>query len=659
MPTGAGKSLCYQLPGLALGGTTLVVSPLIALMEDQTDKLRALGLAAERIHSGRARDESRAVCRAYLDGRLDYRFIAPERLSVPGFPEMLARRKPVLVAVDEAHCISHWGHDFRPDYRLLGQRLPLLAPAPVIALTATATPRVQDDIVRQLERPDAERFIHGFRRTNIAIEVAEARPSARPAVAERVLGDPANRPAIVYAPTRKESERLGARLANRFPAAAYHAGMTGAERDRVQTAFLTGELEAIVATIAFGMGIDKPDVRTVLHTGLPGSLEGYYQEIGRAGRDGLPSRAILLYSWADRRTHEFFHQRDYPDPDLLERLFAELGRPGGPLPTRDELCTRLGLEAEVFDRAIGKLWLHGGARVVADGPDERLERGDDGWRLPYRRQREHKLGQLADMTRFAEVRGCRMVHLVQHFGDRDDRGEPCGICDVCAPEQCVARRFRPPDPGEREMLAAALDALRRREGLTTGQLFRAVGEEAGAAAPDRKRFERALGGLARAGLVAIAEDAFEKDGRMIHFQRARLTAEGEAAGSGELDEVRIAEEMAAPGSAGTGRRARRRAGGASPTAAEAAADADPELVEAIRGWRLAEARRRRIPAFRIFGDRTLHALAAARPAGESELLAVYGIGPGLAGKYGAALLRLVRGDEPGGPEGDDGDEPTD
>jgi DNA topoisomerase-3 len=171
MPTGAGKSLCYQLPGIARGGTTLVVSPLIALMEDQVAQLVRRGFSAGRIHSGRDRLESREVCKAYLDGALDFLFIAPERLKVRGFPEMLARRKPTLVAIDEAHCISQWGHDFRPDYRMLGDRLPLLRPAPIVALTATATPTVQDDIVKELRLDAPSRFIHGFRRTNIGVEV--------------------------------------------------------------------------------------------------------------------------------------------------------------------------------------------------------------------------------------------------------------------------------------------------------------------------------------------------------------------------------------------------------------------------------------------------------------------------------------------------------
>jgi DNA topoisomerase-3 len=659
MPTGAGKSLCYQLPGLARAGTTLVVSPLIALMEDQFAKLRELGLRAERIHSGRDRAASRQACVDYLAGRLDFLFIAPERLSVPGFPEMLAKRKPVLIAVDEAHCISQWGHDFRPDYRMLGQRLPQLRPAPVIALTATATPLVQDDIATQLGLEAPGRFIHGFRRTNIAVEITELRPSERRAAVHRLLADPGSRPAIVYAPSRKEADALGEELRTAFPAAAYHAGMPGAARDRVQGAFLSGGLQVIVATIAFGMGVDKPNIRTVIHTGLPGSVEGYYQEIGRAGRDGKPSRAILLYSWTDRRSHEFFHARDYPDPDVLERIFRALKPEPRPPETFRRQLGLGDLDEEVFERALEKLWIHKGAAVDADG---NAARGEPGWLKPYLAQRDHKLAQLDLIVRYAESHGCRMLHLVRHFGDQEDSGQACGLCDVCAPASCAARRFRRPTPDEAEVLVRVLSSLRWRDGQSSGQLWRELSgsDSAGPEHPlppgiDRRAFERLLGGLSRAGLAHIRDDSFEKEGRTIRFQRVSLTPEGMRAGPEAAQLVELAEEPSRaekrkrkPREArerGERRERRPRKGQIALIESPAGADALlPGLVESLKAWRRAEAERRRVPAFRILTDRALTALASTRPRDEVELLGVSGIGPAIVQKYGKELLGLVRGE---------------
>jgi DNA topoisomerase-3 len=512
----------------------------------------------------------------------------------------------------------------------------MLRPAPVIALTATATPTVQRDIIEQLGVREAERFIAGFRRTNIGVEVVEARPSARGAMTRRVLLEDERRPAIVYVPTRKEAEELGAALGRDFPAAAYHAGMKPNSRDAVQKAFQTGKLDVIVATIAFGMGVDKRDVRTVVHTGVPGTLEGYYQEIGRAGRDGAPSRAILLYSWADRHTHEFFLRRDYPAADVLERLYSMLSddpRPAGVIRGKS------GLSDDEFAAALEKLWIHGGALV---DPEENTALGSAEWREPYETQRAHRKEQLERMMAFASGRGCRMLHLVRHFGDRRDSGTPCGVCDQCAPSECIAATFGTPADDEVEVIAATVDLLRERDGLTTGQLYKQAGEGAGL---DRNRFECLLDGLVRSGMLNVSADSFVKDGRTIRFQRAWLTRSGGLAGIGDLRGVPVVAPLKPPPakrkrSAGK-KRTERPAGAASRGGTAPPVDND-DLFAVLKQWRLGEARKRRTPAFRILPDRTLSAICRALPADEDELLDVPGIGPAKARKYGSKILEIVR-----------------
>ncbi len=439
MPTGGGKSLCYQLPGVATPGLTVVVTPLVALMADQLRRLAADGHPAVMLASGMSDADGRASYDALRSGAARIVFCSPERFGSPSFLGVLANRGVDLFVIDEAHCLSEWGNDFRPDYRRLPQALERLGRPPVMAATATATEAVAADIVKQLGLEGAAMVRSGFDRPNLSFDVmtfeGKGTVDAKRGVLLGALSDPELRPAIVYCGTRKDTEAVAELLSgDGLRAEAYHAGLPPEERSRVQQAFMDGRAEVIVATNAFGMGVDKADVRLVCHWALPTSVEAYYQEAGRGGRDGAPARALLLASRMDLSRLVHFNQQRLVEPEAVHAYHQRLLRQSdhGVLemdqPSRDEDRTALAIIEQsggVTLEPVHGLRLRLTLAPQLDGSrvgHKYREAKDRGWRA-YRAIESYGFGD-----------DCRRRTLLDHFGD-PSAGAPDGrCCDICDPD---------------------------------------------------------------------------------------------------------------------------------------------------------------------------------------------------------------------------------
>jgi ATP-dependent DNA helicase RecQ len=644
LPTGGGKSLCYQVPALLLRGLTVVVSPLISLMKDQVDALEARRLPAAFINSTLTSGQvSDRLARAQR-GEIKLLYVAPERFDAGSTADRLRAIGVSLLAVDEAHCISEWGHDFRPSYMRMGAVREKLGAPPTIALTATATPEVRRDIARQMGLRDPEIVITGFDRRNLHYHVV---PSATERDKDAALIDILTRTnglAVVYAATRKAVERVSTVLERaRIPAAAYHAGLDDAHRHEVQDAFMGERVRAIVATNAFGMGIDKPNVRLVIHHAMPGTLEAYYQEAGRAGRDGLHSDCYLLHAFPDRFTHEFFIKGTHPERVVVEKVYEALRRSAakdGRLESfsTDRVASSAGAKISSRDvESVMRVLARSGALLLQTDQTARVL-----VRLlatPERIKRELGAGHEAELGMLRALWRAAGAQLSEGAVINLD-GLPPGLAGVAGAlpllDRLQARQFltfERPDGGPRLADPRAPLSHFRVDWATIDRR-----RQADLAKLDAMQGYAYTRGCRRAFVLRYFGDPAARhscDG-CDNCLGVRYTVR-------EKDASPVARKQRAPKST----EARGRRGNGALAVAENAdvslGPADAELFAALKGLRGRIAKESKVPPYVVFPDRTLAELATRRPRTLASFGEVRGVGPAKLEKYAGQFLEVIRG----------------